>query len=112
MPKVRTQQEWLQLLQEFYDGALSPGEFCQRHNINVKTFRNIRRKFREQLPPPDDASSFIELKQPKTDTDHTESRTPLKTSPCLRLEAGSCQLYIPMSVKPQWIANLLREVTK
>jgi len=111
MSQHLTQQEWLTLIREFYNSDLSSSEFCSRHDINVKTFGNNRRKLQSQLTPPDEVS-FIEVKKPSADEHLAPIVEQTKAQECLRLDAGACQLHIPMSAHPQWIAQLIREVAK
>ena len=100
-------QEWQHIVQDFYRSGLSSSE-----NINIKTFGNNRRKLSDLIEPPTEAP-FIEVSKPDTG-EHPESKPHRKSGllPSLRLEAGDCQLRIPTSVTPAWIAELLREVAK
>ena len=109
---IRTPQEWQHIVQDYYRSGLSSSEFCKLHDINIKTFGNNRRKFSELIEPPTEAP-FIEVSKPDTE-EHPEPKPHRKSGwlPSLRLEAGDCQLHIPTSVTPAWIAELLREVAK
>ncbi|MGR5299323.1 IS66 family insertion sequence element accessory protein TnpA [Vibrio mediterranei] len=108
---ARPSEEWQQIIQEFDSSGLSPSEFCQLHDINIKTFTNNRYKQRKivELSEPE---PFIEVAKP--DVEQHSDRKPHRPSPLpyLRLDAGDCQLHIPTSVTPVWIAELLREVVK
>ena len=108
---ARPSEEWQQIIQEFDSSGLSPSEFCQLHDINIKTFTNNRYKQRKTVefsePEP-----FIEVAKP--DIEQRSEPKPYRQSvlSSLRLEAGDCQLHIPTSDAPAWIAELLREVAK
>ncbi|OEF91662.1 IS66 family insertion sequence element accessory protein TnpA [Vibrio splendidus] len=99
-------------LQEFDSSGLSPSEFCQLHDINIKTFTNNRYKQRKTVEP-SEPEPFIEVAKP--DAEQRSEPKPHRKSgvlPSLRLEAGDCQLHISTSVTLVWIAELLREVAK
>ncbi|WP_299144315.1 hypothetical protein, partial [uncultured Vibrio sp.] len=108
---VRTPQEWQHIIQEFDSSSLSPSEFCQLHDINIKTFTNNRYKQRKAVEP-SEPEPFIEVVKPnvKQRSEPKHHRQPVLSS--LRLEAGDCQLHIPTSVTPTWLAELLREFAK
>jgi spore germination protein YaaH len=44
MSQHRTQQEWLRLVQKYYNSEQSAAQFCLEHNLHPKTFDNNRRK--------------------------------------------------------------------
>ncbi|KOE79432.1 hypothetical protein ACS86_18170 [Vibrio alginolyticus] len=108
---VRTPQEWLHIIQEFDSSGLSPSEFCQLHDINIKTFTNNRYKQRKTVEP-SEPEPFIEVAKPDAEQRSEPKHHRQSVLSSLRLEAGDCQLYIPTSVTPAWIAELLREVAK
>ncbi|WP_404976484.1 IS66 family insertion sequence element accessory protein TnpA, partial [Vibrio lentus] len=39
----RSQQEWLRLVQKYYNSEQSAAQFCLEHNLHPKTFDNNRR---------------------------------------------------------------------
>ena len=108
---VRTPQEWLHIIQEFDSRRLSPSEFCQLHDINLKTFTNNYYKQRKtvELSEPE---PFIEVSKPSVEQRYEPKPHRQSVLSSLRLEAGDCQLHIPTSVAPAWLAELLREVAK
>ncbi|WP_435250616.1 IS66 family insertion sequence element accessory protein TnpA (plasmid) [Vibrio sp. nBUS_14] len=44
MSQHRSQQEWLRLVQKYYNSEQSAAQFCLEHNLHPKTFDNNRRK--------------------------------------------------------------------
>ncbi|MGI9918139.1 MULTISPECIES: IS66 family insertion sequence element accessory protein TnpA [Vibrio harveyi group] len=109
---VRTSKEWQEIIQEFDGSGLSPSKFCLLHGINIKTFTNNRYKQRKTVKPPE-PEPFIEVAKPNVEQ-RSETKPHRKSIglSSLRLEVGDCQLHIPTSVTPAWIAELLREVAK
>lgn len=112
----RSQQEWLRLVQKYYNSRQSTAQFCLEHHLHPKTFDNNRRKLRHLVNLPktteDTPSEFMVAE--KIDEPKSEAVLPKKNSlpDRLRLDAGICSLHIPTSVTPAWIAELLREVAK
>lgn len=112
----RSQQEWLRLVQKYYNSRQSTAQFCLEHRLHPKTFDNNRRKLRHLVNLPktteDKPSEFIvaeKIAEPKSEVFlPRKAALPEK----LRLDAGICSLHIPSSVAPAWIAELLREVAK
>lgn len=41
----RSQQEWLRLVQKYYNSRQSTAQFCLEHHLHPKTFDNNRRKY-------------------------------------------------------------------
>ena len=117
----RSQQEWLRLVQLFYNSELSVAQFCLEHSLHPKTFDNNRRKLKclVNLPKKADPladSEFITIEAPRNQLSELQS-TPLpmvemnSTTPSLRITAGTYQLELPIEVSSHWVAQLLKELT-
>ncbi|CAK2518113.1 transposase [Vibrio crassostreae] len=114
MSQHRSQQEWLRLVQKYYNGEQSAAQFCLEHNLHPKTFDNNRRKLQHLVNMPkkreDSLSEFVVVEKTAKLNTKTEQQ-PATTLPTeLRLEAGACSLHIPRDVTPQWTGLLLKEL--
>ncbi|WP_428792182.1 IS66 family insertion sequence element accessory protein TnpA, partial [Vibrio splendidus] len=52
MSQHRSQQEWLRLVQKYYNSEQSAAQFCLEHNLHPKTFDNNRRKLHHLVNMP------------------------------------------------------------
>ncbi|EOA8958741.1 IS66 family insertion sequence element accessory protein TnpB [Vibrio harveyi] len=115
----RSQQEWLRLVQLFYNGDLSVVQFCLEYNLHPKTFEHNLRKLKclvnilKKTALLAD-SEFITIEAPRNQLSGLQS-TPLPMVemtpiPSLRITAGTCQLELPIEVSPHWVAQLLKEL--
>ncbi|MGA4605135.1 IS66 family insertion sequence element accessory protein TnpA [Pseudoalteromonas maricaloris] len=59
MPKHKTTEQWLQLIEQQQISGLSVSDFCTQRNLNTKSFYHRRSKLRNKKPP---QSSFIAAK--------------------------------------------------
>ncbi|MDL2009225.1 IS66 family insertion sequence element accessory protein TnpA [Vibrio parahaemolyticus] len=114
MSQHRSQQEWLRLVQKYYNSEQSAAQFCLEHNLHPKTFDNNRRKLHHLVNMPkkreDSPSEFVVVEKTAKPNTKTEQQ-PTSTLPTeLRLEAGACSLRIPRDVTPRWLALLLKEL--
>ncbi|MFA0040107.1 IS66 family insertion sequence element accessory protein TnpB [Vibrio chagasii] len=80
MSQHRSQQEWLRLVQKYYNSEQSAAQFCLENNLHPKTFDNNRRKLQHLVNLPkkreDSLSEFVvveKIAKPKT---KTEQRPP------------------------------------
>ncbi|HHC6644811.1 TPA: IS66 family insertion sequence element accessory protein TnpB [Vibrio parahaemolyticus] len=116
----RSQQEWLRLVQLFYNSEISVAQFCLEHNLHPKTFDNNLRKLKclVSIPKKTDPlvdSEFITIEAPRNQPSELQS-TPLPmvemtSTPSLRITAGTYQLELPIEMSPHWVAQLLKELT-
>lgn len=112
----RSQQEWLRLVQLFYNSELSVAQFCLEHNLHPKTFDNNRRKLKCLVNIPKKAdplagSEFITIEAPRHQTTEPQAAVEMTLAPSLRIAAGTYQLELPIEVSPHWVAQLLKELT-
>ncbi len=114
MSQHRSQQEWLRLVQQYYNGEQPTAQFCLEHNLHPKTFDNNRRKLHHLVNMPqkreDSPSEFVVIEKTAKPTTKTEQQPRSTLSTELRLEAGACSLHVPRDVTPQWLALLLKEL--
>ena len=115
----RSQQEWLRLIQLFYNSGLSGAQFCLEHNLHPKTFDNNLRKLKCLVNIPKKAdplagSDFITIEAPRNQTTELQSAlqptVEIASVPSLRIAAGTYQLELPIDVSPHWVAQLLKEL--
>jgi len=114
MSQHRSQQEWLRLVQKYYNSEQSAAQFCLEHNLHPKTFDNNPRKLHHLVNLPkkreDSLSEFVVVEKTAMLNTKTEQRPPSTLPTELRLEAGACSLHIPRDVTPQWLGLLLKEL--
>ncbi|MEZ8692937.1 IS66 family insertion sequence element accessory protein TnpB [Vibrio splendidus] len=115
MSQHRSQQEWLRLVQQYYNGEQSAAQFCLEHNLHPKTFDNNRRKLHHLVNMPkkreDSPSEFVVVEKTAKPNTTIEQQPNSTLSTELRLEAGACSLHVPRDVTPQWLGLLLKELT-
>jgi hypothetical protein len=94
------QQEWLRLVQKYYNSEQSAAQFCLEHNLHPKTFDNNRRKLHHLVNMPkkreDSPSEFVAVEKttkPNTKTEQQPTST-LPTELCL--EAGPALFAYPV----------------
>ncbi|EKO3914661.1 IS66 family insertion sequence element accessory protein TnpB [Vibrio metschnikovii] len=114
MSQHRSQQEWLRLVQKYYNSEQSAAQFCLEHNLHPKTFDNNRRKLHHLVNLPkkreDSLSEFVVVEKIAMLNTKTEQLPPSTLPTELRLEAGACSLHVPRDVAPQWLGLLLKEL--
>jgi hypothetical protein len=86
--------DWPVLIARQVESGDGVAKFCRANNLNSKSFYNNRSK----------------LGANQTTTTFVKVQTQIRSSQTLRLVLGSNTLEIPMSVEPQWLAVLLREL--
>ncbi|CAK3982956.1 hypothetical protein VCRA2120E57_870007 [Vibrio crassostreae] len=59
MSQHRSQQEWLRLVQKYYNSEQSAAQFCLEHNLHPKTFDNNRRKLHHLVNLPKKPSNVV-----------------------------------------------------
>ncbi len=109
MSNQLTSKEWSALIQNYHQSEFSPSEFCRHHDIDLKAFKSQQRKLKAAS---DEDNPFISV-SPPTAQEIESARARLQQNySSLRLDVGACQLYIPASVTPQWLAQVIREITQ
>ncbi|MEZ8724249.1 IS66 family insertion sequence element accessory protein TnpB [Vibrio pomeroyi] len=111
MSQHRSQQEWLRLVQKYYNSEQSAAQFCLEHNLHLKTFDNNRHHL-VNLPKKreDSLSEFVVVEKTTKPNTKTEQQPASTLATELRLEAGACFLHIPRDVTHWWLALLLKEL--
>jgi hypothetical protein len=103
MPKHKTAQQWLQLIEQQELCGLSITDFCQQHNLSTKSFYYHRAKHHKKELPQKHQSSFVAAKPAAS-----ESVSP---PGLLQLKHGQSTLLLPSTTDAQWLAALLRALS-
>ncbi|WP_462155787.1 IS66 family insertion sequence element accessory protein TnpA [Pseudoalteromonas piscicida] len=100
MPKHKTAEQWLKLIEQQELSGLSVTDFCTQHNLSTKSFYNRRSKLRTKKPP---ESSFIAAKPAASES------VPLPE--LLQLKHGQNTVLLPSNTDALWLAALLRALS-
>ncbi|MGC0118544.1 IS66 family insertion sequence element accessory protein TnpA [Pseudoalteromonas piscicida] len=100
MPKHKTAEQWIQLIEQQELSGLSVSDFCTQHDLSIKSFYNRRSKIRKQTLP---QSTFVAAKP----------ATPGSVSPSelLQLKHGQSTVLLPSTTDTLWLAALLKALS-
>lgn len=104
MTQRRSKQQWLDLLSQQQSSGLSPAEFCRQHNIPPKRFYYHASKSRKPKLTDTMAPVFWSAKvaSDKSFEPNIEG---------LRFKHGANELFLPATISPRWIAELITALT-
>ncbi|WP_371196401.1 hypothetical protein [Glaciecola sp. SC05] len=96
--KARTKAQWLLIFDEQQNSGLSIKAFCERHSINLQTFRARKSDWSPRGKKP--GRALVKIETPKT-----------------KRAAISCQfkgieLACNDSVNPQWFADMIKALAQ
>jgi len=98
----RTPTEWNALFEAHGQSNLSISEFAKQHGITPKYFSLKRQKW---LSAKQDPNPFIMVNQQDTRPSHPSLKERI------HLTGNYGELVLPSNVSPQWLGQLLREVS-
>ncbi|MBD1584896.1 IS66 family insertion sequence element accessory protein TnpA [Pseudoalteromonas sp. S16_S37] len=100
MPKHKTAQQWLQLIEQQELSGLSIADFCQQHNLSTKSFYNRRSKLCNKKPA---QSAFVVARPVAFES--------VSLPELLQLKHGQSTLLLPSTTDAHWLAALLRALS-
>ena len=104
MAQRRSKQQWLDLLDQQQSSGLSAAEFCRQHNITPKRFYYHASKSRKPKLKDAEAPVFVSTK--------VASHKPLELDhQAIRFKNGANELFLPATISPRWIAELITALT-
>lgn len=98
MSTQRTRQDWLAIIKDQQTSGLTIADYAKRHGISVQYFYTRRSELRDEVAA-ERCSQFIRV---------TTVEQHRSLSPTLSLQVGQCQLQLPITVDPVWLASLLK----
>jgi len=99
MTHKRTKKQWLELLEQQQQSGLSVAEFCRTRDLNPKNlYYQIKRQRSKTSEPA--APAFVRAELDSVSINHQDQRA-------IQLQRGRCQLTLPASSSPRWIAELM-----
>ena len=103
MPKQKTAQQWLQLIEQQALSGLSITDFCQQYNLSTKSFYYHRAKHHKKKAPQKSQSSFVAA-QPAVPA-------PVSQPPLLQFKHGQSTVLLPSTTDTLWLAALLKALS-
>jgi hypothetical protein len=104
MAQRRSKQQWLDLLNQQQSSGLSAADFCRKNNISSKRFYYHASKTRKPKQTDAKASVFWSAKvanDKSLEFDHQ----------AIRFKNGANELFLPATISPRWIAELITALT-
>jgi putative transposase len=100
--KYRSLEEWQALIDEQSQSGLGVAEFCKQHGLTPKYFYRKRRQLRDGKALVPTQSAFVQV-SPGSFPEKPVNRG-------LSLQYRECQLQIPPTTDPAWLAQLLQSL--
>lgn len=98
----RTTEQWQALFIAHDKTDLSAAEFCRQHNLCPKYFSLRRKQLSGQAVKMKKTTVFVKARVPAMPRFAMES---------IQLRHGPCQLMVPSSVSPEWLAALITSLS-
>ncbi|WP_290581022.1 IS66 family insertion sequence element accessory protein TnpA [Ketobacter sp.] len=95
--KKRTQEQWLELIQQQQASGQTQAQFCREHSVCPRYF-SLRKK---QLTGPEKSSPFIQAKR----------TLPSANSRYLTVRTATAEVVIHQALSPQEIASLVNALS-
>lgn len=97
----RSREQWLALFEEQKNSRQTINDFCQERSIPPSYFSTRKHQLLKQKVK--NNSHFAQAKL-------APAPKPTLQTPTIRLRARNCELALPVSVEPRWLAQLIREL--
>ena len=94
----RSTEQWQALFAAHDQSDLSAAEFCRQHKLCPKYFSLRRKQLSSQAVKAKKNTAFIKA--------HV-SPVPRLTRDTIQVRRGPCELTVPSSVSPEWLAALI-----
>ena len=98
----RTIEQWQALFIAHDQTDLSAAEFCRQHNLCPKYFSLRRKQLSGQAVKTQKTTAFVKARV------STMRRFGMES---IQLRHGSCELTVPSSVSPEWLAVLITSLS-
>ena len=102
--KHRSVEQWQDIIEQQKNSGLSIATYCRENNISTTSFYHYRSKlnFGRQIKAPAAQTGFVQVK-PASTIEHS--------SAVITLQTNLVTLKLPLTVSPQWLGQLLRELS-
>ena len=110
MPSTtKKQEEWRHIVEIQQTSGLSIKQFCQQHNLSEQSFykAKARLKARDKLNEADSTASvqneFIAIQSVSTIA---------QSNAAIKVTTEAATISLPITISPQWLAHLLKEIAR
>ncbi len=100
--KYRSLEEWQAVIDQQSQSGLGVAGFCKQHGLTAKYFYRKRRQLRDRKALVPAQSAFVQV-SPGSFPEKPAHRG-------LSLQYRECQLQIPPTTDPAWVAQLLQSL--
>lgn len=98
--KYRSLEEWQTVIDQQSQSGLGVVEFCKQHGLTAKYFYRKRRQLRDRKALVSTQGAFVQV-SPGSSPEKPVNRN-------LSLQHRECQLQMPPTTDPAWLAQLLQ----